>query len=108
MYRDKHFTDYARKVAAADADRTIDGPEAPGLPETPDFDAIRQGGAPQQQLELFGTEGWLGNDAPYLDQERRNRDYGGYRPAIGKYADPAEHGSQWQGKAPPPGDTPKP
>lgn len=111
MHRDRHFTDYARKVAAADAGRAPPGNDAPGLPETPDFEALRQTSAPpppKQKTDRSGDDGLVGDARLYLDPERRNRDFGGYRPAIGEYADPAEHGAEWQGKTPPPGQAPKP
>ncbi len=107
MYRDKHFTAYARKVAATDAGKKIGSSEAPGLPQTPDFDALKPAEAPPTP-EDRARHAWIAPDSPYLDPERRNRDYGGYRPAIGKYADPASQGADWQGKTPPDGTAPKP
>ena len=92
MHRDQHFIEYARKVAEADAGRKSDGSEGRGLPETPNLDALRQANAPQHASDRFGSEGWLGDKSWYLDPERHNRDYGGYRPAFGEYADPARRG----------------
>ncbi len=107
MYRDKHFTAYARKVAKADAGKTIGSSQAPGLPETPNFEALKPA-EPPQTPEDRARHAWIAPDSPYLDPERRNRDYGGYRPAIGENADPARRGGEWRGKTPPPGRAPKP
>ena len=93
MHRDQHFTEYARKVAEADAGRKSDGAEVRGLPKTPNLDALRQTNAPQHVSDRLGLEGWLWDESWYLDPERRNRDYGGYRPAFGEYADPARRGA---------------
>jgi hypothetical protein len=108
MFREKHFTDYARRVAEADAGEQIGRAEAPGLAAAPDLDALRQSVAPKPTPRPPAAQGWIGNERRYLEPEPRNRDYGGYRPAVGKYADPAEEGAEWQGKTPPPGEAPKP
>ncbi len=108
MHRDKHFTDYARKVAEADAGKTIGSSEAPGLPQTPHVDAAKKTGAPHRQVKLTRTGGWIDDESPYLDSERRNRDFGGYRAAIGDYADPARHDEQAPGTLDPGGDVAKP
>jgi len=112
MYRDKHFTAYARKVAKADAGRTTGDAARYGLPETIDFEGLGRAArpqqeAPQQEAKPSGKgRTWIAPDSPYLDPEQRNRDYGGYRPALGEYADPAQRGGEWQGKTPPPGEAP--
>ena len=106
MFREKHFTEYAHKVAEADAGRKT-GNEARGLPAAPDLGALRASVAREPAPRPAAQRGWLGDERRYLEPEPRNRDYGGYRPAVGKYADPAEQGAEWQGKTPPPGEAPK-
>ncbi len=107
MYRDKHFTAYARMVAKADAGSTIGAAHAGELPERPNFEALKPVEEPPTP-EARARFVWIAPDSPHLDPERRNRDYGGYRPAIGQYADPALQGADWQGKTPPRGEAPMP
>ena len=91
MYREKHFTDYARKVAEADAGMKTGDTGGAELPAQPDLAALRQASAANRAPERPASGEWIDGDSPYLDPERRNRDYGGYRPAIGEFADPAKH-----------------
>lgn len=107
MYRDQAFTDYARKVAEADAGRTIGAAGAGRQPERPNFEALKPVDAAPTP-EARANQAWIAPDSPYLDPQRRSRDYGGYRPAIGQYADPALQGADWHGKMPPRGEAPKP
>lgn len=58
------------------------------LPEQPRVDEVEAETHPGK-VALFGNDGWLGEEAEHLDPERVTRDYGGYRPAIGPFADPA-------------------
>ncbi len=108
MFREKNFTDYARKVARADAGSTIGNADVAGLPKAPNLGALKASVARRLASKPNARHGWLGDERRYLEPEPRNRDYGGYRPAVGKYADPAEHGAEWQGKTLPPGEAPKP
>lgn len=108
MFREKHFIDYARKVAEADRGKEVGCWNTAGLPKALDLDALRAGVARESAPRLPAQQGWIGNERSLLEPEPRNRDYGGYRPAVGKYADPAEQGAEWQGKTLPPGEAPKP
>ena len=57
------------------------------LPERAQTEALKVETSPTKAA-LFGNDGWLGDDSELLDSDAAARDYGGYRPAVGAFADP--------------------